>query len=134
MGKTDVGKRKETTMSWWRKLFGGKGAVPKSVATAVESAAVTEIVVQGSSGPVDVRQTTKLPTGRSRCPKCRHEFDRAPNTIAPPAQKPPKDDDEATAQIFMKMIGQVLESAGQTMPHLRCPKCGTTWIENVEGT
>lgn len=121
--------KKETT--WWRRLLGGTAVPAKTSTPAVEDAGVTEVVVHGSSGPVEVRQSDKLPSGRSRCPKCRHEFDWTANTIVPPARKPPQGDDEATAQIFMKMIGEVFESAGQTMPHLRCPKCGTTWIGNA---
>jgi DNA-directed RNA polymerase subunit RPC12/RpoP len=114
---------------WWQRLFGGKIPTTKTAASRPGNAEVTEVVVHGSSGPFDVRQSAKLPSGRSRCPKCQHEFDRATNTIAPPEKKPQKDDDEATAQIFTKMIGDFLESAGQTMPHVRCPKCGTTWME-----
>ena len=118
-------------MSWWRSLFGSKGTSTKRPPPGVQGPPVTEFVVGGTHGPLAVRKAERLPLGRARCPKCQHELDIASNTIAPPETKKPKDDDEAMTQIFMKGIGEILNRAGQSMPHLRCPKCGTTWMQNV---
>ena len=96
-----------------------------------ESSAVTEIVAEGLGGPVSMRKGAQLLPGRARCPTCGHEFDRAKNTIAQPEKEEPKNDDEATTQVFVGMISERLQQAGHSMPHLQCPECHATWVENV---
>jgi hypothetical protein len=91
-----------------------------------------EIIVDDSESSVEVHKDSPvLARDRSRCPKCQHELDTNTNTIAPPNI----DAMSEGARIFLPKIIESLSSAGYSMPHLRCPKCGATWLEqtNAEG-
>ena len=89
---------------------------------------VTEFAVDESQGTLRSRKVGRLPAGKSRCPKCGWIFDTAKHTIASPK---PHEMSEG-AQVFLPNIQKTLREAGFSMPHLKCPQCATTWMENVE--
>lgn len=94
-----------------------------------QTATPTEFILDDAAGSFDVRKNSSpLAPGHSRCPKCQHVFDRIGNTIEPADTK----EMSTGAQVFLPEIMKLLGSAGYSMPHLRCPKCGTTWMEQVQ--
>ncbi len=89
---------------------------------------LTEIVLDDAQESLDIRKTVPRPQGRSRCPQCGCEFDMSANIIAPPSNEGLSE----ASQVFLPEVMKLLDGEGYSMPHLRCPKCNTTWMEKTE--
>lgn len=89
---------------------------------------LTEIVLDDAQDSLDIRKTASSPRGHSRCPECGYEFDTSANIIDPPEEEEMSEE----ARVFLPGIMNLLDGEGYSMPHLRCPKCKTTWMEQAQ--